>query len=72
MNQLKVYKILEKFWLVVSIISVVWAIYIGISDSWVISKMYFLLSAISISLFFSRMFLRRRLEKNIKAQENQK
>lgn len=72
MNQLKVYKYLEKFWLIVSIISVSWAVYIGVSDSWIISKMYFLLSAISVSLFFSRMFLRKRLERSIKEQQNQK
>jgi membrane protein implicated in regulation of membrane protease activity len=72
MNQIKVYTYLERFWMIISIISLAWAIYIAVADSVQISKVYFLLSAIAISLYLTRRFLRKRLERAIKEQQSKK
>jgi Flp pilus assembly protein TadB len=72
MDRLKVYGYLEKFWMVIAILSLIWAIYIAVADSLQISKTYFLLSAIAVALYLTRRFLRKRLERMIKEHENKK
>lgn len=72
MNQLKFFKIREKFWMIVAIASVVYAFYIAFSDSWRMSAVPFILSALASSLYFSRRFMRKRYERYMNNENNQK
>jgi hypothetical protein len=71
-NQLKLFKIREKFWLIVAVASVLYACYIAIFDSLRMSAVPFILSALATSLYFSRRFMRRRYERYLQSQNNEK
>ena len=59
--------ILEKFWLVIAIVTLLFSIVIGFVDDWVWEKVatYFLLSGLAWGIYLIRRGLRKRLEKNI-------
>ena len=59
--------ILEKFWLVIAIVTLLFSIVIGFVEDWVWKKVatYFLLSGLAWGIYLIRRGLRKRLEKNI-------
>ena len=56
-------RILEKFWLVVAIISTVFTIVIGIVDDFKGFRVFFLLCGVTWAIYLIRRGLRKRLEK---------
>ena len=59
-------RILEKFWLIIAIATLLLSIVIGFVDDWVWEKVvtYFLLSGLAWGVYLIRRGLRKRLDKN--------
>lgn len=68
----KVYGFLEKFWLVVSILSLMLTIYIVADDGFAFGKFYFLLPAMAFTIYIIRRRLRKSYEKMIQEEKAKK
>ena len=59
-------RVLEKFWLIIAIATLLLSIVLGFMDDWVWRKVatYFLLSGLAWGIYLIRRGLRKRLDKN--------
>jgi len=67
----KVYRFLERFWLIVAIVSVFLTIYIVAEQGFENSKLYFILPIIAIVIWMMRRRLRKSYQRMMEAQENE-
>jgi hypothetical protein len=67
----KVYKFLERFWLIVAVVSVFLTIYIVAEQGFENSKLYFILPIIAIVIWMMRRRLRKSYQRMMEAQENE-
>lgn len=67
---MKVYnKIMETFWLAMSIVLILVVIYMIIVDGWTKNGIYLVFPIISFTMWIARRFMRRRMEKHLKWME---
>jgi hypothetical protein len=67
----KVYMFLERFWLIVAVVSVFLTIYIVAEQGFENSKLYFILPIIAIVIWMMRRRLRKSYQRMMEAQENE-